>query len=110
MYPFAAEPMFAGAMNLAQTAWMYESMGNAAAAGPLYQQASQGLVSCVQMLGPGTPDFVFYWLGCCHVRLACVNAGSAEGARYWLTQAQSSFQAAWQRNPAHPGHKQAVDQ
>jgi hypothetical protein len=102
--------MYAGAMNLAQGAWMNECMGNALGAGPLYQQACQGLTACAQMMGPRTPDVVFYGLGCCQVRLAWLNAAHPGGARYWLEQALPNLQAAWQRNPAQPAYQMAADQ
>ena len=110
MYPLSPEQVFAGAMNLAQSAWMNECIGNAPAAGSLYQQATQGLTACVRMMGPQTPDFVFYWLGSCQVRLAWLNSAYPGGARYWLGQAMPNFQAAWQRNPAQPAYKMAVEQ
>jgi hypothetical protein len=110
MYPLSPQHVFAGAMNLAQTAWMNECMGTTPAAAALYQQAGQGMTACMQMMGPQTPDFVFYWLGSCQVRLALLNSGYPGAARYWLAQALPNFQAACQRNPGQPAYKMAVDQ
>jgi hypothetical protein len=91
----------------AQAAWQYESVGNAAAAGPLYQRAAQCLTACSGQMGPQTPDHLSYCLGACQVRLSCLTyaAGNPAWARQWLALALPNLQAAWERNPAHPWYQ-----
>jgi hypothetical protein len=100
------------AMGSFQIAAQHEAMGNLVGAGPFYDQAARGLSACVQMLGPATPDPIFYYLGCCQVRLGFLThaSGNAAWAQEWLRHALGSFQAAWQRNPGHPAYQLAVGQ
>jgi hypothetical protein len=107
-----AQQAHAQAMSCLQAGGRLEALGNLAAAGPYYHQASQALSASIQMLGPQTPDITFYWLGFCQVRLGFLTgaSGNAVWAQEWLRQALSNFQTAWQRNPGHPGYQMAATQ
>src|SRR3954452_13713487 len=107
-----AQQSFNQAMSCLQAGQQLEQMGNLVAAGPYYQQALYALAACTQMLGPLTPDVVYYWMGCCQVRLGFLThaAGNLSWAQDWLRQALASAQAACQRNPANPWYQLAVTQ
>jgi hypothetical protein len=99
-------------ISVAQTAWVYENMGYAAAAMNMYQQAVNTLSAGISTLAGPAPDDALFHLGASQLRLGCLcqNLGNSTASRQWIQASLPNLREAWGRFPGNPWYQQALVQ
>jgi len=99
-------------ISVAQTAWMYESMGYATAALNMYHQAIETLSHGISTLQGPAPDDALFHLGACQLRVGCMcqTLGDLPASRQWFQSSLRHLEEAWNRFPGNPWYQQALAQ
>jgi len=100
-------------ISVAQTAWMYESMGYSTAALNMYQQAIETLSHGIATLDGPAPDDALFHLGACQLHIGCMSQTLGDdlpASRQWIQSSFRHLQEAWQRFPGNPWYQQALVQ
>jgi hypothetical protein len=97
---------------IAQTGWMYESLGYPSAAINMYEQAVRTLAKGIAALGNMAADDALFHLGASQLRLGCLcqSKDNPQVCRQWIESALPNLRKAWSSFPGNPWYQQALAQ